>query len=433
MIRKITQTPNAPGVYVFKNTAGAPIYIGKARNLKSRIRTYFQKKARDWKTDILMPEAADLDWIPTKTETEALLLEAELVRTQQPKFNVLLKDGQPFVYLVITKEKLPQLKMTRNKKEIGTYWGPFIHKAQTRSVYNFLLDTFSLRVCNKKITHGCLQYHLGHCSGSCLPNFDQSAYEARLAMAKQLLQGKTKSVRRELAQRIAQSNKSLTFEQSKVLHAISENLDYIIDVIKLHFDPTHFQADIERALAAKSESAPNQEIATQLQLWLNLEKKPHSIDCFDISHIQSHEIVGSCVRFVDGLPDKNKLRKFKIKTLVQQDDYSSLREIIERRYRTDDLPDLILVDGGKGQLNAVAKLCLNVPIISLAKGPDRVYTNDPQREYTVTPKTLGGRTLIALRDYAHRTAIMYHRHRRRTQLKDQYGSKSINHSRARTH
>ncbi|TET34476.1 excinuclease ABC subunit C, partial [Candidatus Dependentiae bacterium] len=162
--------PNLPGVYFFKNQAGEVVYIGKAKNLRHRVHSYFQKNNRDWKVTLILAEYHDLDFIITKNETEAMLLEADLIQQHKPPFNTVFKDGQPFLYILVTASKLPTLKIVRNKKEKGEYFGPFLHKTQARGVHRYIMNTIRLNVCNKKLETGCLDYHLGNCPGTCKPD-----------------------------------------------------------------------------------------------------------------------------------------------------------------------------------------------------------------------------------------------------------------------
>jgi excinuclease ABC subunit C len=236
LAKKAHNMPALPGIYIFKNDQNMPIYIGKAKVLKKRISSYFVAKKSDWKTKLLLSHATGLEHIVTKTETEALLFEAELIKQHQPMFNILLKDGQPFVYLVITKEQLPQLKLVRNKKTKGTYFGPFIYKGQARSVYRFLLEHLQLYVCNKKIENGCLQYHLGKCSGTCKTNFDLKSYLFRLSLAKHILKGDNTNFKKQLTTQIKTHSKNLEFEAAQKLAKIQESLGKIVEIIKLKFD-----------------------------------------------------------------------------------------------------------------------------------------------------------------------------------------------------
>jgi len=408
---KLSLLPHLPGVYIFKNKNNKPIYIGKAKSLKRRVSSYFKPTHENWKTDLLIHEIADLDYIITQNETEALLLEVALIREQQPKFNVLLKNGQPFVYIMISKESLSQLKLVRNKKEKGAYFGPFLYKGQARSIYNFLINTLQLRVCSKKITNGCLQYHLGKCAGSCKNNFDKNAYLFRLNLALNILNGKTDTLKQNLRKHIEKYNQQLAFEQSKKLTEIVNNLHYILNTIQLHFNSARYNGDIY--LALEQYSFDDKAIGKKLASLLKLDNEPKTIDCFDISHFQSQHIVGSCIRFVRGIPDKNHFRRFKIKNLSMQNDYAALKEIVQRRYKDKkELPDLMLIDGGKGQRNIIQALLPHATIISLAKKEEKLFSSAYTEGKKIDAKTDEGRLLIALRDYAHHFAITYHRTKR---------------------
>jgi len=180
--------PNLPGVYLFKDPEGSIIYIGKATSLKQRVRSYFQEN-KDLKASLLMEEHCEVEHIVTPSETEAALLEAELVKKYQPRYNVLLKDGQPFVYILFTKDDPSRIAIVRNKKRKGEYFGPFLYKQQARSAHRYLLHTFRLNVCNKKIENGCLDYHLGTCPGTCKSDFDQGEYAFRIQLARDALKG----------------------------------------------------------------------------------------------------------------------------------------------------------------------------------------------------------------------------------------------------
>lgn len=414
---KLINLPHLPGVYIFKNNNNEPIYIGKAKSLKRRIASYFKTTATDLKIELLQPEIADIQYIITKNETEALLLEAELVHKHQPKFNILLKDGQPFVYLMISKQELAQLKLVRNKQEKGIYFGPFLYKGQARSIFHFLLDHFQLHLCNKKIANGCLQYHLGHCAGSCRKDFAAEEYLFRLELVKKILQSDIGNLEKNIDQRIAIHSKNKAYELAQKLVKIKHSLAYIIDTIKLKFNPLSFDIDVRYALAKTENALPNSTLGSQLALLLNLPTEPHIIDCFDISHTQSHAMVGSCVRFAKGIPDKHNFRHFNIKSLTIQNDCAALQEIVTRRYKDQrELPDLIVIDGGKGQLNAIKQLFPHMIAISLAKREERVFCSHTQDEFILKPSNPAAKLLLALRDYAHHFAITHHRHRRSLSL-----------------
>lgn len=411
-MEKLTKSfPKAAGVYLFKDAHNSVIYIGKAKNLHNRVSSYFRRQNTDWKAHALVAECADVDFVTTKNETEALLLEAQLIKEHQPKFNVLLKSGQPFVYLLFTAATLPTLQVVRNKKEKGTYFGPFLHKIATRKVHQFLMNTFRLNVCNKKIPNGCLDFHLGRCAGSCQEQFDTADYLVRLELAKQALKKDHKNFTATIKQQIVQYNSALAFEKSKQLVDYLENMELIFETINTKFSEDKYDARIFELLVPRQPEDDYFEVTgPAIQQLLQLHEIPLKIDCFDISHFQSSYLVGSCVRFTAGQPDKNSFRRFKIKSLQQQNDYAALQEIVARRYKTEeDLPDLIVIDGGKGQLSAALMVAPDVPCVSLAKREERLFCAAYPEGVVLDVQTPAGKLFIALRDYAHHFAITYHR------------------------
>lgn len=449
--------PKQPGVYLFKDKEHQIIYIGKATSLRDRVHSYFSKEQQnDLKIHTLLEEHESIDYIATQTEMEASLLEAHLIYKHQPKYNVLLKNGQPFLYILFTNETLPKMEIVRNKKKKGTYFGPFLHKMKARSVYTFLTKTFRLNLCNKKIEHGCLAYHIGTCAGNCRSDFDASDYQLRLQLAMDVLKDNDKAYIKKIEEQIEIYSNELAFEKAQHLHEYLTNFDHIFKTIRLRFSPSKYTTDIFVALNhfdqfnnsvrilrqapdfakastgtqdrlqgkrnEKKEPSPTVElkepnIDIHLQEFLGLSKPINTVDCFDISHFQSNSLVGSCVRFTHGLPDKNKFRRFMIRTIDKQNDYAALQEIVTRRYKEkQDLPDLILIDGGKGQLNAIKDLVPETTCISLAKKEERLFGPLFPDGIHLDVKTDVGKLLIALRDYAHHFAISYHRIRRKKEL-----------------
>ncbi len=408
--------PTLPGVYLFKNAQGEVVYIGKAKSLRPRVHSYFHKNPHNWKIEEIQQQYADLDFIITKSETEAMLLEADLIQRYQPKLNTIFKTGQPFLYIFFTNPRngLPSMQIVRNKKRKGTYFGPFLQKRQARSAYHFLMRTFKLNACNKKIENGCLDYHIGNCPGTCKSGFDKAEYLFRIELAKEVLRKRDKKFIAMIQEKIAQCNKELSFEKSKHFAEYLENVQTIFETIATKFAPEKFAADIFAATTPIHHVADvPAHVGTELSTILGLKAPIGTIDCFDISHFQSREIVGSCVRFTDGKPDKHKFRRFKIKTLTKQNDYAALQEIVARRYRDlAELPDLILIDGGKGQLSAVHAILPHATIASLAKREETLFANNLKDGIKLDVKTDVGKVLIALRDYAHHFAISYHRLRR---------------------
>lgn len=411
-IELLKTIPKLPGIYVFKDKDNGVLYVGKAKCLYKRVSSYFGKQTTDWKVQELIKEHASVEHIITNGETEALLLEAQLIRTFKPKYNVLLKSGNPFIYLLITNKQIPELKIVRTKKESGTYFGPFLQRQQARTVHNYLVRTLKLRLCKASIDQGCLDYHLNRCAGNCTKAFSIEDYKVRINLAKQLLEGHYDACELLLKNQIDEHNKALEFEKSRNLSAYLAGLSTIFETLKTRFTPTKYVKDIARVTTAIQYKIDKPLLALEeLQIFLRMEKKPISIDCFDISHFQSSYLVGSCIRFSHGIPDKNNFRRFKIKTLVEQNDYAALQEIVSRRYADPkNLPDIILIDGGKGQLSAIKSLaCIGqTPCISLAKREERVFTMEHPEGIKLNIQTPVGQLLIALRDYAHHFAISYH-------------------------
>ncbi|MCB9493741.1 MAG: excinuclease ABC subunit C [Epsilonproteobacteria bacterium] len=513
LISAIKKLPPKPGVYLFKDDQGEVVYVGKAKHLKRRLSQYIQRQGIDIKVDAIFQESVDLDHIITDSELEAMLLEAKLIKSYQPRFNVLLKSGQPFLYLFIPiRTKLPELMLVRNKKRKGTYFGPFLDKASARKVYDFLIKTFQLRLCKIKIPNGCLYYHMGLCAGICKDDFNEQGYLERLELAKLSLQKGHTAFLKHLEKEIEQNNKQLNFERSKeltsyyqafeqVFHALQAknsliegrarkdiwvfleefNVLFVLgeretaltqkrvfyfpfrdlqeateqcheyfmsyyrtfsppSIILVDFDITdeqkivyeqflqmyhrlghsveinkpsqgHFAALLRLArIHAEQKMKRQASVGRALKQLLMLDFEPKTIDCFDISHKQGNFMVGSCVRFTNGQPDKPLFRHFHIKTVEGQDDYASLREIVQRRYKAGkDLPDLVLIDGGKGQLNAVKDLFPDLTFVSLAKAEETVFSQNLPRGKKLDQKSIAGQLLISLRDYAHHFAISFHR------------------------
>lgn len=459
-LNPVAHIPAVAGVYFFKNAAQEIIYIGKAKCLKKRVQSYFTKRESDFKVDALLKEYASIDYVLTGSDIEAQLLEARLIKEHQPKYNVLLTSGNPFLYILFSTGKpagkpaakkrapagmsvpddadqhakhgtLPAIKLVRNKSESekGVYFGPFIQKREARAVFAYLVRTFKLQLCNVRIEGGCLDYHLGICAGSCLPHFDAEAYAARLELARHMLEGNFKSALRMLTERIAFYSARQEFETARLFYEYQQNFDVIFQTLRTGFNEKRYATDVFAATTTLAVKMQDRLAGLdELKSLLKLPVRPRMIDCFDISHFQSRSLVGSCVRFTDGKPDKAGFRKFKIKTLTQQDDCAALREIVARRYTAHDtedsggkhalsrdlFPDLILIDGGKGQRNAVCRLlsegCDCAPLVlSLAKREERLFTPLHPEGIPLDIHTPLGQLLIALRDYAHHFAISYHK------------------------
>lgn len=515
LLEQIKALPVSPGVYLFKDVSRQIVYIGKAKNLRNRVNQYVQRLEIDLKSQLIFEVAVAVDHIVTMTELDALLLEAQLIQNHRPRFNVLLKDGQPFLWLMIAPrliDDLPVLELVRNKKKRGQYFGPFLEKGHARQVHDFLIKTLRLKLCGKKIDGGCLYYHLGSCAGSCRLDFDAQGYRDRMGLAQLALQKGHQKFLQHLRDEIALTNRALQFERSRDLYAHLQAFERVFDALsskgsgaalyvkkdiwvlscdgselyffeerdgvlkqreyfyfyvhqdtELHAEtikeyflsvyrhrrPAHviltnvdfgteaqlFQAFLQllhgldhepsmqvpheghyaqimkmALIQVEQDRAKRQSLGIALKKLLLLPREPLSIDCFDISHKQGTFMVGACVRFINGKPEPDKFRRFKIKTVDGQNDYASLREIVARRYSSgEDIPDLILIDGGKGQLHAVDDLFPGVEFAALAKREETVFSGRIPDGKVLDKQTFAGQVLIALRDYTHHFAISYHR------------------------
>ena len=401
---KIKKFSKDPGVYIFKDADNKILYIGKAKNLHNRIASYFS--SHEEKVFNLLKQAVDIETIATKNETEALLLEAQLIKKHQPPFNRLLKEGNPYIYILFSDEKIPTISIVRTKKNKGEYFGPFLTKKNAHGVVEYLEKTFQLKLCSKKIESGCLQYHINICAGSCKESFDFDFYLIRLQLAKNILLEEHEKAQRELSLEISKASADLNFEKAQHLANYADNLENITRSLQA-LKKTKFTNLIKPSLQKES----NLDLLLQLQKRLGLQKIPYTIDCFDISHMQSKAMVGSCVRFVDGQPDKKNFRHFIIKSITEQDDYAALAEIVTRRYRSkENIPNLIIIDGGKGQLNATKNLVKNTEVISLAKREETIFfANDSKKSVKLNVAIKSDALVLQIRDYAHHFAISFHR------------------------
>ena len=403
--------PKSPGVYFFKNAENAILYIGKAKNLKNRIGSYFSSD--DDKVIELLKQAVDIEIITTNNEIEALFLEAQLIKQHQPPFNRLLKAGNPYIYIFFSNDKIPTISIVRIKKKKGEYFGPFLTKKDALYVVEYLKKSLQLNICNKKIDSGCLQYHINICAGSCKQDFDAEFYAFRLDIARQILDNHYAQAIKQLAEEIKISNKNLNFERSAHLAKYQQHLVAIIETLqtlqttKFTNVPIYAKNFNEKKVATDTS---NIDLLSALKKRLGLQKIPYKIDCFDISHMQSQSIVGSCVRFLNGKPDKKNFRHFDIKSIIQQDDYAALAEIVTRRYKKiENFPDLIIIDGGKGQLNATKNLAGPAEIISLAKREETIFFPDSEKMIVLDIHQATDRLILEIRDYAHHFAVSFHR------------------------
>lgn len=540
LTEKLDNLPNHPGVYQFFNKNNKIIYVGKAKNLRNRVRSYFnEKKPQDAKTKAMISKINDVEVIVTDSEAEAFILEDTLIKKYQPRYNVLLRDDKSYPYVRITNESFPRIFLTRNVVKDGSkYFGPYTEVRHLKQLLKMLRTIFQFRSCDYNLTDDtiskkkyklCLDYHIKKCQGPCEGLISKEKYNENIQMAFQVLNGKTSELEKKLLHEMEILASKMLFEEAalvrnryKLLKDYTNNQKIIsteaIDrdifglarvddmacslifkvregklIGKRHFivnraneqsDEKIIQRTIERwylendfipkeiilptepeqkeellnwlrkkreksleiiipklgdkrklvtlassnaeyllreyliAISKREQSVSR--VILSLQRDLQLLHPPIRIECFDNSHIQGSEIVSSMIVFVDGKPKKSEYRKYKIKTVMQNDDFSAMREVVYRRYKrlldeNRKLPDLIVIDGGKGQLSSAIEslkqlnLYNKIPVISIAKRIDEIFI--PEKSESIQlPKTSSSLRLIQqIRDEAHRFAINFHR------------------------
>ena len=538
LVEKLDALPAKPGVYQFKNDDGKVIYIGKAQNLRNRVRQYFHKsRVTDTRIDAMVAKIVDVELTVTDNEIEALILEANLIKQLKPRYNVVLKDDKSYPFIALTKEMYPRVFVTRRKIPGYRYFGPYTDVKAMRSALKTIRDIFLIRSCNYDLAESsisqkkfkvCLDYHIKKCEGPCEGYVTLGHYNALIDQAAHVLRGKTKSVTEVLKKEMDMLAEATKYEEAasvrnridalrvyserqKIVDSTEADRDivalvskeddacavifkvrdgkmigsqhiYLSNITGKYFSDLmeavleryyHDQEDIppdvflsyelenkdiiKEWLWKKSGHEVNIEIPksgdkaklvalvhTNAQFWLDeleltklkrgdivphslealqrdlrLPSPPRRIECFDISNIQETDTVASMVVFVDGKPKKSEYRKFKIQSIEGQNDFAGIQEVVRRRYErllreNEGLPNLIMVDGGKGQLSSAVEVLdtlglKKIPILGLAKKLEEVFLPH-QREPVQLPRTSSGlRLMQQIRDEAHRFAVTYHR------------------------
>ncbi len=411
---KISDFPDSPGVYLMRDCRGKIIYIGKALSLKKRVRSYFQHcKNRDPKTGLLMVNVSDIEFITAKTEAQALILEAGLIKKNLPKYNVELRDDKSFPLIKITQEDFPAVMIVRpRKKGHAEYFGPYTSVGLLRQALKVIRRVFPYRTCKigkkKKacqkevgraclpVGRACLDFHLGLCPGVCIGKISAQEYQKNIQKIRLILEGRQTQLLDNLYKEMRLASSGKRFEDAAKIR------DQIAAVSSLYF-------------AGKARGYL--EAAANLKESLKLTKAPQRIEAFDISNISGKEAVGSMVSFYKGKPDKNNYRRFKIKSVVGADDYKMLGEVVFRRYRRlkkegKKIPDLIVIDGGKGQLSAVKKeldlLGVSSAVIAIAKENEEIFLPQKNEPLKLPFQSAGLQLIQRARDEAHRFALKYH-------------------------
>lgn len=500
--------PHLPGCYLFKNDDGTVLYVGKAKDLKKRVSSYFQKRDHDPKTENLVLAVRNLDFIVTNTEVEAFLLENTLIKKHWPRYNIALKDSKRYACIHLTAEKFPRIKLARKKIGDGDFFGPFVSAKERNYIFEVLRKTFQLRTCKQMPKRACLRYHIGACSGPCIGVISEEDYKEKIRRAASVLKGNIKELIELMEKEMKEFAAKQQFEQALALRdeiLALENLqekqnmerqkkhnedilNYIIRdetvylmLFKIYKGTLEDKQDYVFALGENfleeflvqyySENEPPEELILPepleesfadflsyvkgtkvkvtvpkqgekkelldlvlknveigffgdrkkieaLQAKLSLPKLPNVIECFDISHLSGTATVGSMVQFRGGRPDKHNYRRFKIEGVEGIDDFASIAEVVRRRYSrlledNHELPDLIIIDGGKGQLSSafqeLRKLKLRIPIISIAKKEEKIYVPGLKAPLPIKKAEKASLFVQEIRDEAHRFAIAYNR------------------------
>ena len=532
----VSRLPEKPGSYQYYDDKGTIIYVGKAKNLKSRVSSYFHTEVDRFKTKVLVSKIHDISYTVVNTEEDALLLENNLIKKYSPKYNVLLKDGKTYPSICVTNESFPRIFKTRTiNKKWGTYFGPYSHLGSMYAVLDLIKKLYHPRTCHFPMTkegidkgkyNVCLEYHIKNCGAPCTGKQSAEGYRKNIAQAKEILKGNTREILRDLREemeRLAEQlkfeeaeevkrkyllidgfvsksevvshtinnvdvfsiandngtafinyihvsngsiNQSFTFEYKKRLDESDEellslgivemrerfksnskeiilpfNVDIKLDGVsitvpqrgdkKTLLDLSQMNCKQYKFDRLKQQEKLNPEqkavrLMKEIQDHLKLPKLPYQIECFDNSNISGTDAVAACVVFKKLKPSKKDYRKYNIKTVVGPDDYASMQEVVRRRYtrlveEEQPLPDLIITDGGKGQMEVVRKvvkdeLNLDIPIAGLAKD-NHHRTNELL--YGFPPVVVGMKTdselfhlLTHIQDEVHRFAITFHRDKR---------------------
>jgi excinuclease ABC subunit C len=418
-LAKVRAFPPAPGVYLFKNQAGIVIYVGKATSLRSRAGSYFLRAAADDpRTGPWVKEIWDADFIECDSEVDALLVESRLIKDIQPKYNKEQKDDKTFPYLMITThEDFPRVEVTREPRERGVkLYGPFPSAGALRGAVQVLQRIFKFRTCSLDIAEGderwrwfrpCLLASINQCTAPCNLRIAKDEYRRDIHRLQMFLSGHKQTLLAQMRQEMQAASTALQFERAARLRDEIHMLETLDERGELdtHAQPEVFFIDPQKGLAG-------------LRRVLKLEQTPRTIEGIDIAHLQGGQTVASLVQFIDGLPFKPGYRRYKIRGVQGVDDFRSIHEVVARRYRrmsdeSDVFPDLVLIDGGKGQLHAALaafhEQAITPPtLVSLAKRDEELYLPGESAPLRLSRHAFALRLLQYVRDEAHRFAQHYH-------------------------
>ncbi|MGE4357164.1 MAG: helix-hairpin-helix domain-containing protein [Candidatus Omnitrophota bacterium] len=393
---KIKDIPDVPGVYLFKDETGKVIYIGKASSLRKRIMNHFTERG-SFKDDILQKRVKDVEYFSTLDEASALLWEAVLIKEKQPVYNVNYKDDKSYPFLKISiKEKFPRIFTGRGMEDKDLlYFGPYSNVRLLKEAIKTIRKIFPFRSCRILPKKPCLYHSLKLCPAPCAGKISEGEYKEIIHQICLLLEGKRDELEKELIKKMREKAEERNFEEAARIRDQIEGLSQL------------------RTLRMGKET-----ILEELKNVLNLARFPCRIEAFDLSHLSGSDAVGAMVSFYRGIPDKNNYRRFRIKVANSRDDLSMLREVISRRFarivkENKEMPDLVLIDGGKTHLETaykeIKKLGIEIDLISLAKGEEKIYTLKRKEPLILSPHSRVLQFLQVIRDEAHRFAISYHK------------------------
>jgi excinuclease ABC subunit C len=403
---KLKDLPDGPGVYVFKDERGKALYVGKATSLKKRVSSYFRKSPYySPKAEALILNVKDLEYIRTPSEAQALLLEANLIKENQPRYNVEFRDDKSFPKVKITNEDFSAIFICRPKrKNKARYFGPYTNAKLLRQALRAIRRVFPFRSCRTMPKSVCLNYYLNLCPAPCIGKINRRDYREIIEKICLFLEGKLEELIKDLSIKMEKEAKEKNFERATKLRDQIKALSSLIESCLPAGQTGEWQVGSKQELE-------------ELKKRLNLPNLPRRIEAFDISNIFGKEAVGSMVWFYDGKPNKNNFRRFRIKTVEEIDDYKMLAEVIQRRYRRVKkeklpYPDLIIIDGGKGHLSVAKRELkrsgLSLPLMGIAKGEEQIYVVG-KRTPLILPSTSAALHLLQrIRDEAHRFALAYH-------------------------
>lgn len=426
---KVRTFPQSPGVYLMKDASGLVIYIGKAKNLRNRAASYFLQAATvEERTATWIHEIADIDFMECSSEVDALLTENRLIKDIQPRHNKDLKDDKSFPYLMIsTHEDFPRVEVTRTPKSHGAkLYGPFTSAGQLRGAIQVMQRVFKFRTCALDIEENdprwqwfrpCLLASIKQCTAPCNLRISKEDYRRDIRRLQTFLDGGSSRLLAQMREEMAEASKLLEFEKAARLRdeiQLLENLDRRGE-IDTHAQPEVFHIDPKKGLRG-------------LRKILNLSEEPRVIEGVDIAHLGGQDTVASLVQFIDGLPFKPGYRRYKIQSVDGIDDFRSIHEVVMRRFRKledeqQSFPNLLMIDGGKGQLNAALAAFRDEGItpptlVSLAKREEEIYRPGESEPIRLSRHSYALRLLQYVRDEAHRFAQHYHHILRRKSTLD---------------